>query len=589
MRKNILVAFTTTILIISLFSTMVFADWYNSTSFPLSRQIINNATTQLVVSVNDTGLVKGKVLWALIANESRLTSSLSDSNGLISVANSTNQKYFEWENNLSGNLPTSLWTNNFLVYHFGESSGTESADSTWNSNLSISGGTLGNTTGIFGNSFFSDGDTCGQTNVTIPLNTTHEMTITYWIKIFDTSPVYHGFIENVNNANGFYMALPCDVSNNCQGEFLFKSTNGNLWVSTGLPSTNQLNTWYFVACAYDRNQATSATQLRCFVNNTKYTTSGTMSQNTDGFESSSIFVGGRGCSSLLSTFQMDEFRLYKTALTDDEILDIYYNGRNNLTRLGSEETAVPVYPQWKIPTEVAPLVWDSESENCIFNMNWTDSKGLELIDGFAGVHFETDISGSLNNGSTTDNSLFPPNVFSYTQLPPCVKNVWIQWRSWAENIDNNFNSTPYYYSYVYTNDTVFTTTEAPPYISVTFNFNTGNFTNLTSPSANNSAPNQLSGVYNVSVDTNANYKVQANGTNFSGAGTIPIGNLRIDTNSSAGSLAVGSSTALTTSPQDIDNYTNTATMNFFGFWLSIGSSQPTGAYYTTVKITYSNI
>ena len=445
-------------------------DWWNSTSFPYSRPIINNITSEWTVSVNDTGLVKGKVLWASIKNESRVISSGAGSTGLISIANTTNQKFFEWENNLSGYSPTSLWTNNFVVYHFGEASGTQSADSTWSRNLTMTSGALGNTTGIYGNAFFSGGSGCGYTNASLDMSGTHEMTVTYWIKFWDTSSVYHGFIENENTANGFYMALPCDGANQCQGEFLMKSTSGNVWVSTGLPSTNLMDTWYFVACAYDRSASTSDTQLRCFINNTKYTTSGSMTPNTNSLANSVLYIGGRTCSGLFSTFLMDEFRIYKTSLTDAEILNIYNNGRNNLTRLGTEE-------------------------------------------------------------------------------------------------------------------------QPAPYISITFNYSSVSFTNMSSPSANNSAPNQLNGIYNVTVDTNANYKIEANGTNLvKGGDSIAISNLRIDTNSTKTDIAVGSSVSLSTSTQTIDNnipFTNTA--DYHGYWLTIPEKQPAGTYSTTVKIIYSNV
>jgi parallel beta-helix repeat protein len=128
-----------------------------------------------------------------------------------------------------------------------------------------------------------------------------------------------------------------------------------------------------------------------------------------------------------------------------------------------------------------------------------------------------------------------------------------------------------------------------PYIAVTFNYSEVNFGLLNANTANNSAPNQLDGIYNVSVDTNANYKVEANGTDFSGAGTIPIANLRMDTNSTAGDLTVSDSIPLTTSPQMIDdNIPFADTANYQAYFLTIPSNQPAGDYTTKVTITYSN-
>lgn len=130
-----------------------------------------------------------------------------------------------------------------------------------------------------------------------------------------------------------------------------------------------------------------------------------------------------------------------------------------------------------------------------------------------------------------------------------------------------------------------------PYISITFNYSSVSFTNLTSPSVNNSAPNQLDGIYNVSVDTNTNYKVEANGTNLiKGGDSIAISNLKLDTNSTMTDISVESSVALSTSPQTIDNnIPSTNTADYHGYWLTIPVKQSSGSYSTTVTITYSNV
>jgi hypothetical protein len=128
-----------------------------------------------------------------------------------------------------------------------------------------------------------------------------------------------------------------------------------------------------------------------------------------------------------------------------------------------------------------------------------------------------------------------------------------------------------------------------PYLSITYNYSSVSFGALSSPSTDNPAPNQLDGVYNVTISTNADYKVSANGTVFSdGTHTFPVSNLKVDTNSTAGDLAVGSAVALS-GAQDIDSYSSSVTANYHGFWLSIPSSQYAGSYSSTVAVTYSNV
>jgi hypothetical protein len=128
------------------------------------------------------------------------------------------------------------------------------------------------------------------------------------------------------------------------------------------------------------------------------------------------------------------------------------------------------------------------------------------------------------------------------------------------------------------------------YITVTANYDTVTYGDLTSPSANNTAPSQATGIYNFTVDTNKNYKVYANATDFSGAGTINNENLRIDTDTDPANLAVGNSKIMDTTPTLIDNniaYSNG--VNYHGFWLTIPAAQPFGAYSTTLTVTISNV
>jgi hypothetical protein len=129
------------------------------------------------------------------------------------------------------------------------------------------------------------------------------------------------------------------------------------------------------------------------------------------------------------------------------------------------------------------------------------------------------------------------------------------------------------------------------YLTATFNYSTIYYGTLTAGTSDNPAPDQATGIYNVSIDTNQNYKIATNGTQFDdGSGhTFPVSNLAMDTNSTAGDLAVVSAVALSGSPQDIDTYAYTEAVNYHGFWLSIPSTQFASNYTSTVAMTYSAV
>lgn len=130
------------------------------------------------------------------------------------------------------------------------------------------------------------------------------------------------------------------------------------------------------------------------------------------------------------------------------------------------------------------------------------------------------------------------------------------------------------------------------YITATFNYSTISFGSLSSGDINISVPNQVNGTLNVTIDTNANYKVTASGTNFTDGGThtFSIDNLLMDTNSSKSNILLTDSLALGESSKTIDTgILSTQTESFHGFWINIPSNQYATSYSSTVTITYSNV
>jgi hypothetical protein len=130
------------------------------------------------------------------------------------------------------------------------------------------------------------------------------------------------------------------------------------------------------------------------------------------------------------------------------------------------------------------------------------------------------------------------------------------------------------------------------YFTATFQYAYVAYGTLAAGTSNQAAPLQSSGIYNVTISTNAPYKVQASGTDFDdGSGhTFYIGNLTMDTNQTAGSLSQGSGLALTGASQTIDTNIDSAnTVSYNGLWLSIPATQYANPYTSSVTVTYSNV
>lgn len=141
-------------------------------------------------------------------------------------------------------------------------------------------------------------------------------------------------------------------------------------------------------------------------------------------------------------------------------------------------------------------------------------------------------------------------------------------------------------------DAVSVTTDVDKYMTATFYYSAVAYGSQSAGASDVAATGQGSAPgYNVSVSTNYPYKVSALGTNFDdGAGhTFAISNLKMDSDWSAGSLAVGNAVALSTGSQDIDNNIGEGnTTSYHGFWLSVPAAQYAASYTSTLTVTVTN-
>jgi len=134
--------------------------------------------------------------------------------------------------------------------------------------------------------------------------------------------------------------------------------------------------------------------------------------------------------------------------------------------------------------------------------------------------------------------------------------------------------------------------EEPPYITTTFQYSSITFGSLEHNTNNNTpTPDNTVGTYNVTIDTNTNFKIEANGTDPTGNGQdFYVGNLTIDSDTSAGNLAVGNGISLTSSPQVVDtDIPSATTVHYNGAWFSIPYGTYATTYTSTVTLTYSSV
>jgi len=222
-----------------------------------------------------------------------------------------------------------------------------------------------------------------------------------------------------------------------------------------------------------------------------------------------------------------------------------------------------------------------------FNVTINEPDGVADI---KNVYFEFNTTSPIN--STLVNST---NITTYRNINSTANEYYItttddltagdySWRFYVEDSIGQEASTSQGRFSV-------TSDVTPSFLTATFNYASVAFgSGLSAGSANNSAPNQTAGSYNVSISASGNYKCEALGGNWtdgSGHG-FHISKLIMDLNTTAGNLAVGDGVALSEANQTINTGIPSAqTLNYHGYWLSIPSTQYAGTYSSNVTVTYS--
>lgn len=118
-------------------------DWWNIT-FQNRYRINSSYSDNMANSINGTVGVKGEVIWTYMKNDSYVYSAGSDYAAPWAVANETDQKFWEFDRNLTGYNATSVWSEYSLVQHFSNMSFLDSGiiNSTFNlQNVTLYNGT----------------------------------------------------------------------------------------------------------------------------------------------------------------------------------------------------------------------------------------------------------------------------------------------------------------------------------------------------------------------------------------------------------------------------------------------------------------
>ncbi len=315
--------------------------WWNS-SYPYRYKIKSNVSVvSLPININDTNepnyWTQNASLIYLYCQNSGCVSEL------VAVANETDELNWENETARAGHNPTSVWEPNLKgVWHFGEGSGTKANDSTTNGN----NGTFVNTP-----SFNSDGKFGSALNFTrsggdwvnvpdsVSVRLGNSMTIMAWFRTPVSEPTSGMYtimakeMEQYDNYNSYGLTINGPPHIRFYLSLTGATANYVACVNTTAVAPFDGN-WHHIAGTYN------GTAMVLYFDGAKQT----ICANTYGIGYTAEplnFGKWRDGDTGYFDGDLDEIRLYNRTLTAQEIREIYWNGINNLTSLGPEESLCP--------------------------------------------------------------------------------------------------------------------------------------------------------------------------------------------------------------------------------------------------------
>jgi hypothetical protein len=299
--------------------------WWDA-AYSYRYQILENYTSELAKSVNDTDGFKGKIIWAKTWNESYLYAKQNDYTGDIGIANETDQKFWEEERGGLGNSPESVWDSSAkLILHMGEGTGSTFRDSTSNNNDGVWSGTNW-TTGKFGNSTGFNNDV--TKNITIPhsasldIGNVDDYTVSAWFK-FSSATVTMDIISKAGGG-----AYPFRINIDTTAGYIQMACYGSSATSARTTVAYNDNQWHNAVFVRD-----GGSLVYFYIDGKNYSAPKTdtciNAKNT-----APVTIGQYVSGSPFTGF-IDEVRIYNEVKSDVWVRQNYYNGLGNLTELGS--------------------------------------------------------------------------------------------------------------------------------------------------------------------------------------------------------------------------------------------------------------
>lgn len=313
-----------------------FAIW---DSYTYRYEIFSNATGVYPININDTNAPNVWTLNATAGEHKYLYCVVAGcTDGNWSIGNKTDETHWENASSLDGWNPTSVWGNDAVaVWHFDSVFEQRANDSSIYGNDGVANGNLFKTGGVFDNASDFNATADKYFNVTDNAHFNNDdLTVMFWINMdtiggdfvpiskWDTSSTRAWtfyFFESGGTVDYFRMHKSHDGAATVE----FNDSTTGLGLTTG--------TWYHIAMVYD----SSDSNVTFYVDGVSKTPLGEYFKNAGIANTGVLHVGYNPDQGSGLDGKIDEFRIYNTSLSGDEILNHYYIGIDNQTDFGGAE------------------------------------------------------------------------------------------------------------------------------------------------------------------------------------------------------------------------------------------------------------
>ena len=305
---------------------------------PTIFSLAPGATIQLqaigTYSDNSTQNLTGSAAWSS-ANTAVAKVSTS---GLVTAVSVGSVGLTAKTGSVSGSATATITSTSNLVgwWQFDEGTGTAAADSSGNNNPATFPNGVSWAAGDIGDAVSANGTTQFGSIPAIDLTATQAITWAAWInRIYGSGT--GALIEDSSNFNasttgfGFFPDdnLDCGMPNT-----MMTGVNGNVGYTLSCYAQPTSGVWHHIAAVYDKSQpGTNAISL--YIDGVLQTPLRQMrtSTNTNAFGANPIYLFSRGGASNFSAGNIDDLRLYKTALTVAQIQQIYQQEQSALNSI----------------------------------------------------------------------------------------------------------------------------------------------------------------------------------------------------------------------------------------------------------------